>query len=166
MLEASTDQHSGGEEGWGKGVMPMDVAKILSQLTTGELAGWGVVALLLLLSLIQISPLKINPWDSILGWLGRKLNGKELKILQGEVAELRKQVNGMWVSAHRQAILTFARELRGGIEHSTDEWSNVLSLIDEYEVYCEKNHIANGVVKQDSIFINGMYQDLSREQKI
>ena len=144
----------------------MDVAKILSQLTTGELAGWGVVALLLLLSLIQISPLKINPWDSILGWLGRKHNGKELKILQGEVAELRKQVNGMWVSAHRQAILTFARELRGGIEHSTDEWSNVLSLIDEYEVYCEKNHIANGVVKQDSIFINGMYQDLSREQKI
>ena len=144
----------------------MDVAKILSQLTTGELAGWGVILLFLLLSLIQISPLKINPWDNILGWLGRKLNGKELTLLQGEVAELRKQVNGMWVSEHRQAILTFARELRSGIEHSTDEWSNVLSLIDEYEKYCEKNHIANGVVKQDSIFINGMYQDLSREQKI
>ena len=144
----------------------MDVAKILSQLTTGELAGWGVILLFLLLSLIQISPLKINPWDSILGWLGRKLNGRELTLLQGEVVELRKQVNGMWVSEHRHAILTFARELRSGIEHSTDEWSNVLSLIDEYEKYCEKNHIANGVVKQDSIFINGMYQALSREQKI
>ena len=144
----------------------MDVAKILSQLTTGELAGWSIILLFLLLSLIQISPLKINPWDNILGWLGRKLNGRELTLLQGEVAELRKQVNGMWVSEHRQSILTFARELRSGIEHSTDEWSNVLTLIDEYEKYCEKNHIANGVVKQDSIFINGMYQDLSREQKI
>ena len=141
----------------------MDVAQIISKF--GEPSpGWWVVAILAVLSLIQISPVKINPWDAILGWLGRKLNGKDLTNLQGEVGELRKQVNGMWVSAHRHAILTFARELRAGIEHSTDEWSNVLSQIDEYEVYCEKNHIANGVVKQDSIFINTMYQQLSVEQ--
>ena len=143
----------------------MDVAQIISKFGTPD-PGWWVVALLAVLSLIQISPVKINPWDAILGWLGRKLNGKELTNLQGEVSELRKQVNGMWVSAHRHAILTFARELRAGIEHSTDEWSNVLSQIDEYELYCEKNHIANGVVKQDSIFINGMYQQLSVEQKL
>jgi len=143
----------------------MDVAQIIRKLGTPD-PGWWVVALLAVLSLIQISPVKINPWDAILGWLGRKLNGKELTNLQGEVGELHKQVNGMWVSAHRHAILTFARELRAGIEHSTDEWSNVLSQIDEYEVYCEKNHIANGVVKQDSIFINGMYQQLSVEQKL
>lgn len=143
----------------------MDVAQIISKFGTPD-PGWWVVALLAVLSLIQISPVKINPWDAILGWLGRKLNGKELTNLQGEVGELHKQVNGMWVSTHRHAILTFARELRAGIEHSTDEWSNVLSQIDEYEVYCEKNHIANGVVKQDSIFINGMYQQLSVEQKL
>ena len=141
----------------------MDVAQIISKFGTPD-PGWWVIAILAVLSLIQISPIKINPWDAILGWLGRKLNGKDLTNLQGEVGELRKQVNGMWVSAHRHAILTFARELRAGIEHSTDEWSNVLSQIDEYEVYCEKNHIANGVVKQDSIFINNMYQQLSVEQ--
>ena len=128
--------------------------------------GWWVIAILAVLSLIQISPIRISPWDAILGWLGRKLNGKELSLLQGEMKELKGKVNGMWVSAHRHAILTFARELRAGIEHSTDEWSNVLTLIDEYEVYCEKNHIANGVVKQDSIFINTMYQQLSVEQKL
>ena len=143
----------------------MDVAQIISKF--GEPSpGWWVIAILAVLSLIQISPIRISPWDAILGWLGRKLNGKDLTNLQGEVGELRKQVNGMWVSAHRHAILTFARELRAGIEHSTDEWSNVLTLIDEYEVYCEKNHIANGVVKQDSIFINTMYQQLSVEQKL
>ena len=120
----------------------MDVAQIISKF--GEPSpGWWVIAILAVLSIIQISPIKINPWDAILGWLGRKLNGKELTNLQGEVGE---------------------RELRAGIEHSTDEWSNVLSQIDEYEVYCEKNHIANGVVKQDSIFINNMYQQLSVEQ--
>ena len=143
----------------------MDVAQIINKFGTPDPGCW-LIAILAVLSLIQISPIKINPWDAILGWLGRKLNGKELTNLQGEVGELRKQVNGMWVSAHRHAILTFARELRAGIEHSTDEWSNVLTLIDEYEVYCEKNHIANGVVKQDSIFINTMYQQLSVEQKL
>ena len=143
----------------------MDVAQIISKF--GEpTPGWCVVAILAVLSLIQISPVKINPWDAILGWLGRKLNGKELTLLQGEMKDLKAKVNGMWVAAHRHAILTFARELRAGIEHSTDEWSNVLSQIDEYEVYCEKNHIANGVVKQDSIFINNMYQQLSVEQKL
>ena len=143
----------------------MDVAQIISKF--GEpTPGWWVIAILAVLSLIQISPVKINPWDAILGWLGRKLNGKELTLLQGEMKDLKTKVNGMWVSAHRHAILTFARELRAGVEHSTDEWSNVLSQIDEYEVYCEKNHIANGVVKQDSIFINNMYQQLSVEQKL
>lgn len=143
----------------------MDVAQIISKFGTPD-PGWCVIAALAVLSLIQISPVKINPWDGILGWLGRKLNGKELTLLQGEMKDLKGKVNGMWVSAHRHAILTFARELRAGIEHSTDEWSNVLSQIDEYEVYCEKNHIANGVVKQDSIFINSMYQQLSVEQKL
>ena len=141
----------------------MDVAQIISKLGTPDPRWWANAALAGL-SLIQISPIKINPWDAILGWLGRKLNGKELSILQGEMTDLKANVNGMWVSARRHGILTFARELRAGIEHSTDEWSNVLSQIDEYEVYCEKNHIANGVVKQDSIFINNMYQQLSVEQ--
>ena len=27
-----------------------------------------------LLCLVQISPIKINPWDTILGWIGSKIN--------------------------------------------------------------------------------------------
>ena len=48
----------------------MDVAQIISKF--GEPSpGWWVIAILAVLSLIQISPIKINPWDAILGWLGR-----------------------------------------------------------------------------------------------
>ena len=143
----------------------MSIQEVLAKLTTHSPGFWFAL-IVILLSLIQISPIKLNPWDTILAWMGKKLNGKELSLLQSELKDLQSHVNSMWVSTHRRAILTFARELRGGIEHSTDEWSNVLSLIDEYECYCEKNHIANGVVKQDSIFINTMYQQLSVEQKI
>ena len=44
----------------------MGLNEILSKLSTGCITA-GIV---LLLSLIQISPLKLNPWDKLLGWLG------------------------------------------------------------------------------------------------
>ena len=142
-----------------KGVVPLSITDFFSTITSGQIAGWGLAALVLLLSLIQISPLKLNPWDRILAWLGQKLNGKAL-------ADLQKQVTAMWVNDHRQRLLTFARECRAGIEHSSDEWSNALVIADEYEVYCEKNRIANGIVKADTLFIRNLYQELSREHRI
>ena len=128
-------------------------------MTGGEIAGWGVAVLAAFMTLIQVSPLKLNPWDRILAWLGQKLNGKQL-------ADLQKQVTAMWVNSHRHHILTFARECRAGIEHSTDEWSNALVVADEYEVYCAEKHIANGIVKADTQFIRNLYQELSRDHRL
>ena len=137
----------------------MSIKEIFSRMTGDELAGWGLALLAIFMTLVQISPLKLNPWDRILAWLGQKLNGKAL-------ADLQKQVTVMWVNDHRQRLLTFARECRAGIEHSSDEWSNALVIADEYEVYCEKNRIANGIVKADTLFIRNLYQELSREHRI
>jgi hypothetical protein len=67
---------------------------------------------------------------------------------------------------HRQAILQFARECRGGQQHSVEEWSHVLNVADEYEMYCEKHEVMNGVVKQDTQYIRGLYQELSRDHKL
>ena len=142
-----------------KGVIPLPITDFFNSLTGGQIAGWGLAALVALLSIIQISPLKLSPWDSIFAWLGNNLNGKQLEALQ-------KQVTTMWVNSHRGAILTFARECRANIDHSSDEWSNALCIADEYEVYCEKNHVANGIVKADTQFIRSLYQELSRERKI
>ena len=57
----------------------MNVIEMLQKLTAGEMAGWAVVLLILLFSLIQISPVKLNPWDTIFGWVGGKLNGRTEK---------------------------------------------------------------------------------------
>ena len=117
--------------------------------------GWTGAAILLLLSLIQISPVKLDPWDRIFAWIGGKLNGN-----------LQKQVREIWINMHRQAILQFARECRGGQQHSVEEWSHVLNVADEYEMYCEKHEVMNGVVKQDTQYIRGLYQELSRDHKL
>ena len=72
----------------------------------------------------------------------------------------------MWVNSHRNQILIFAREARGGIEHSPDEWTNVLNTIADYEAFCQGNKITNGIVKADSEYIRDLYQELSREHRI
>ena len=136
----------------------MTIKELVAQLTVGNVAA-GIA---ILLSLIQISPLKLNPWDKLLGWFGKKLNGATIKKLE----ELQKQVRDMWINTHRQSILTFARECRADMHHDAEEWNHILSIADEYEVYCAKNTVSNGVVKADTEYVRDLYQELSREHKI
>ena len=140
----------------------MTIYEVLGKLTGGDLAGWAVVLLILLLSLIQVSPLKIQPWDRILGWIGKKTQGEMRK----QITDLQKQVTDIWISSHRQSILTFARECRADIDHDAEEWNHILSIADEYEVYCSTHSVSNGVVKADTRYIRDLYQDLSRGHKI
>ena len=140
----------------------MSILEIVSRMTGGEILGWAALLLVIVMSLIEISPLKVNPWDNILGWLGKKTNGK----LQEELKELKKQVQDMWVATHRQSVLTFAREARAGVDHSSDEWTNILNIIADYEQFVNEKHISNGIVKADSEYIRDLYQELSREHRI
>ena len=140
----------------------MSLYEMIVKMTAGELAGWAVVLLILIMSLIEVSPLKLNPWDNILGWIGKKMNGG----MQTELKDLKKQVQDMWVASHRQSVLTFAREARAGVDHSSDEWTNVLNTIAEYEQYVLEKHISNGIVKADSEYIRDLYQELSRDHRI
>ena len=136
----------------------MSFKEIISQLN----AGYVAAGIAVLLSLIWISPLKLNPWDAILGWSGKKLNGGMDKRLK----EVEKQIRDMWINTHRQSILTFARECRADMHHDAEEWNHILSIADEYEVYCQKNTVSNGVVKADTEYIRGLYQELSHKHRI
>jgi hypothetical protein len=136
----------------------MGLNEILSKLNLGYVTA-GIV---ILLSLIQISPLKLNPWDKLLGWFGKKLNGATEKRLE----TVEKQIRDMWINNHRQTVLTFARECRADIEHSSDEWTNVLNVAEEYEKYVIENKITNGIITQDTVYLRKLYQELSREHKL
>ena len=140
----------------------MNIYEIFMQMTAGEVAGWALILLIILFSLVQISPVKLNPWDTIFGWFGKKINGNT----QEQLKQLQKQVQDMWVASHRQTVLTFAREARAGVNHSQDEWSNVLNIIAEYEEFVIAHQISNGIVQADSEYIRNLYQQLSRDHRI
>ena len=131
----------------------VNLRDIVNLVSPGMMAGGTV--LVLFLTLIQVSPIRLNPWDRLFEWLGGKLNGR-----------LHKQVRDLWINTHRQVLLTFARECRNQMEHSADEWAYVLNIADEYEIYCEKNDVTNGVVKEDTRYIRELYQELSRGHRI
>ena len=131
----------------------MSVSKILTA---------GGLGLVFLLSLVQIAPLKLNPWDRVFDWLGQKLN----RTADEELKKLQAQIQGMWINSHRHTILRFARECRAGIDHSPDEWTNVLNVAEEYEAVVHENSVTNGIITQDTVYLRNLYQELSREHKL
>lgn len=105
------------------------------------LAGGGGV-LLVLLTLVQIAPVKVNPWS----WLGRTV-GKAINAdVSRRLDEIEKKLDGhitmddrRMAASHRQRILHFNNELLRGIDHTHEEFREALSDIDDYEDYCREH---------------------------
>ncbi len=142
----------------------MELLEIVEHINGGALMGVAII----LLTLVQISPIKINPWDSFSEWLGKCLTAEvrdDIKTLGERVDALQDDFSSFRVDEMRQTILTFARECRAGTEHSHEEWAHVLNVSARYEAYCASHNISNGEVTADSTYIHNLYQNLSETHK-
>lgn len=132
--------------------------------------GTGIMlALLGILSLVQIAPIKVNPWDTIFGWIGTKINAG----VKEDLDEVRKQSDSQqsefrefWIDYQREAILRFSRECSQEIPHSREEWNHILDIIKRYETFCEKHEIANGVIEENSSYLRELHKQLLQEHRI
>lgn len=126
--------------------------------TTFGVAGMVIVAM----SLIQVSPLKVNPWSYIgkiimlpfkpLFDMANKVNqmaddmkamsdsilklNSELETLKTDVANTREKDELDKIIQKRWRIIQFGDELRGGMSHSLERFNSTLEAIDDYENYC------------------------------
>ena len=124
------------------------------------LGGGGV--LLILMTLIQITPIKINPWSWIARLIGRAINGEVLTKVDNlgkELADHKEKSEERHATLCRAHILRFGDEVLHGIPHSKEAYDNILIDIDSYEEYCDKhpgykNNIAVETIKH----IKTMYQ--------
>ena len=96
--------------------------------------------LFLLLTLIQLAPIQINPWSAIARWVGRAVNGEVL----GKLGKLEKRLDEHIATddrrdadSHRVKILQFNNELLRSIDHTKEEFIEVLAEIDAYERFCD-----------------------------
>ena len=91
-------------------------------------------------TLIQISPIKINPWSWLAGLIHKFLFGKidqKLDLISDKVDKLEEQAKEDKALQARTRILRFSDELYNDEKHSKEYFDNVLEDIDQYEEYCD-----------------------------
>lgn len=100
------------------------------------------VGVVLLLSLVQIAPIKLNPWSRIAKGIGKALNGEvvsKVDNLTNIINEHQVADDEKWASLRRSHILTFGDELRHGKNASEERFTQALRDINEYELYCAEH---------------------------
>ena len=119
-------------------------------MTLKEILFGGGSALFVLLTLLQLAPIKINPWSAIAKAFG-KLES-ELQCVRSGMAE-EKAVNC------RARILRFGDECLHGERHTKDHFDQTLRDIAAYERYCEDHpEFENNVTELTSDRIKTIYR--------
>jgi hypothetical protein len=121
------------------------------------------------MSLIQISPLNINPWQWIAKqtrlWLLGDLPGKLDKLIE-DYAEFRLSVEERQAAEARSKIAAFADEIYRGEQHSKDNFEQILEYINFYKDYCDTHRNFRNEITNNSIYlIQDTYKYCLRERK-
>lgn len=118
--------------------------------------------LLLILTFVQISPIKINPWSWLARCIGRSLNKDlfdKIDAIDKKVVSLEEKSDERNADSCRSQILRFGDEILHGVPHSKEHYDDILRLITEYENYCADhpkymNNVAVATIKH----IKHMYE--------
>lgn len=108
------------------------------------------------MTVIQIAPIKVNPWS----WIAKKIKQWLIGDLKKSVESLQKDVVKSKVDNKRWFILDFANSCRQGRRHTKEEWEHCIDEIAWYENYCAENNIINGVISEGSAYLRRTYHKL------
>lgn len=117
----------------------MKLIEILQAATAGQIAGGCAVTLGIIFTLVQVSPIKANPWSWIARKLGRAINKEvfdKVDAIDAKVETLRNEMTEKAILDCRIRILRFGDSVRIDAKHSKEHFDQILRDIDAYEVYC------------------------------
>lgn len=117
---------------------------------------YGGGFMLAIMTVLQIAPIKINPWSWVARAIGRAINSEvleEVKTLRLDVQHNKEDDDEQWASLSRTHILRFGDEILHGVAHSKEHFDQILLDISKYENYCKthpeyKNDVANATINQ------------------
>lgn len=114
------------------------------------------------ITLIQITPIKIDPWTKLMKWLGEVLSGnmqKQLNDLTADTESIKRDLDNKITNDMRWNILDFSNSCKNDRCHTKEEWYHVISQIAEYENLIENKKIVNGVMEEESKYLKELYQE-------
>lgn len=105
-----------------------------------QISLYGSGFIIVLMTLIQITPIKLNPWSWLGRCIGRAINGEVLEkveALSKDVKQNKLDDDEQWVTLSRTHILRFGDEILHGVSHSKEHFDQILIDISKYEHYCD-----------------------------
>lgn len=126
------------------------IEKIIHQIRPFESISSCIIFILFIVgTVVQISPIKINPWDFLLGWIGERFNSginKKVEQLEKKIDQHIESSNDKNLKQLRQYIISFVDEGVNGKRHTKESFQNVIRACDAYEKYIHDNDMENGVI--------------------
>lgn len=108
-------------------------------MSLAEVLEWCGGAAVLLLTFVELAPIRLDPWSALLSWLGRGINGEllgKVEALEQEVRQLRQRCEEQSAVDCRSRILRFGDELLHQVHHSKEHFDQILRDVQTYEEYC------------------------------
>jgi len=137
--------------------------------------GFWAAIIFVALTLIEITPIKLNPWSWFGKIIGKAFTGevikemgdlktdigglkKEVKDIKKDVSDIREEAKEREATGRRTRILEFGDEILHEVDYSKEHWDQILIDITAYENYCDDHvHYMNNVAKATIKHIKYMY---------
>ena len=126
---------------------------------------WATVAAILCV-FFEITPIKLNPINAILRWIGKAINGEVLQRMAGvekRLDEQRRSIDENEMDRIRWEVFDFANECRNCVRHTKDEFQHIIDLNSKYHALLEKYGEENGVFDAEYQYILELYKKCQHE---
>lgn len=131
-------------------------------MTMEEIATGGGI-LLAAMTLIQIAPIKLNPWSALAKAIGRAINGEviaKVDRLERELLGMKENQEERDAISCRARILHFGDETIHGVRHTKEHFDQILRDITTYERYCDDHpNFENNTTVLTSQRIKDIYEE-------
>lgn len=121
-----------------------------------------VLVIFAVMTLLQVTPIKINPWSAIFKWLGKQLNAdviKKIDQVEKRLDEHIEESKENELQTRRASILDFSSSVIRGVNYHREKFDFMIKECDSYEKYCKENNIKNGVAEASIAEIRRIYQE-------
>lgn len=141
----------------------------LADMTLSELLGRIALIAAALSFVIQISPIKLNPWSWVARKIGKAINhdiNDKVDLLSKKVDKLQAGQDENAAKLAREKILEFGDDLIYQPErrHSKDRFDDVVQHITEYDGYCKEHpEFKNHMTETTTRLILNTYEKCMRE---
>ena len=127
-----------------------------------------MAAAALIMTIIQITPIKVNPWTRLARGIAKLFTGdvtKKLDTLEKKLDTVDQRLNAHIEESdardlrkRRESILDFASAIaEGKRSYTKEQYEQMLSECDSYYTYCEEKRFKNAVAEESIALIRRSY---------